>query len=65
MAFLKRKRVRGNIYYYIVRSVRCGDTVHEKVLEYLGRDPEPARLRRALRYWGVKRKSAHLHTRTS
>ena len=54
MAHLKRVRIREGTYFYIVQSVRRGDKVTQKTLEYLGRDPEPARLRRALRYWGVK-----------
>ena len=53
MAHLKRVHIREGTYFYIVQSVRCGDKVTQKTLEYLGRDPDPARLRRALRYWRV------------
>jgi hypothetical protein len=56
MAHLKRVRIRGRTYYYVVKSVRRGDEVSKKVLEYLGADPSPARLKRALTYWGVKAK---------
>ena len=40
-------------YYYIVESHRSGDIVEKKTLEYLGRDPDPERLKRAIEYWGV------------
>jgi len=40
-----------------MRSERKGGKVSGKVLEYLGRDPEPKRLRKALEYWGVKLKA--------
>ena len=42
------------MYLYIVKSVRSGDKVSKKVLEYLGGDVDRRRLRRALDYWGVK-----------
>lgn len=53
MAYLKRQRIGRQTYYYIMQSVRRGDKVTKKVLEYLGRDPDPKRLKRAMRYWGV------------
>jgi hypothetical protein len=56
MAHLKVKRIRQGRYYYIVQSVRRGAKVSQKILEYLGRDPAPRRLKRALAYWGVKAK---------
>ena len=43
-------------YYYIVKSERHGAKVRARVLEYLGRDPDPKRLRKAITYWGVKAK---------
>ncbi len=54
MAHLKRVNNQGRIYYYIVQSRRRSGRVTTKILEYLGRDPEPKRLQRAKRYWGVK-----------
>ena len=54
MAFLRTVKKGKRTYYYVVKSVRRGDTVRQKVLEYLGRDPDPKRLKRALRYWGVR-----------
>jgi hypothetical protein len=58
MAFLrtvtKQTKSGKRTYLYIVESRRRGDTVRQKVLEYLGADPEPRRLKRALRYWNVK-----------
>lgn len=56
MAHLKRKRIRLGTYYYIVQSVRRGGKVSQKILEYLGRDPDPKRLKRALDYWEVKKR---------
>ena len=55
MAFMRIKKMGNGRYFYIVENRRRGDKVRQKVLEYLGRDPNPARLRRALRYWGVKK----------
>jgi len=56
MAYLRITRVKGHRYYYIVRSERTGGKVRSHILEYLGRDPGPARLKRAMEYWGVKEK---------
>ena len=58
MAYLKRVTVGKVSYLYIVQSVRRGDSVTKKVLEYLGRDPSKARLAAAIKYWkvGVKKK---------
>ncbi len=56
MAFLVIKKVKKGSYFYIIKSVRKGRRVVPRILEYLGRDPDPKRLKRALRYWGVKRK---------
>ncbi len=55
MAYLRITEKNGKRYYYILRSERRGKSVRSKVLEYLGRDPEPERLRKAVRYWGVRR----------
>ena len=58
MAFL-RKQLKGNTYYYtVVESRRRNGKVTQKILEYLGRDPDPKRLKRALEYWRVKVKPA-------
>jgi|GEM_PF-3412789 hypothetical protein len=54
MAYLRVTPVKGNYYYYIVRSQRTGGKVRSKILEYLGRDPDPKRLKKAMEYWGVK-----------
>ena len=53
MAHLKRVTIRKATYFYIVQSVRRGDKVTQKILEYLGRDPSKARLAAALKYWKV------------
>lgn len=58
MAHLRKHRADGRTYIYIMQSYRKGDKVLSRVLEYLGREDrlEPGRLKRALEYWGVKRK---------
>ena len=56
MAHLKIKLIGNGTYYYIVQSYRREGKVKQKILEYLGRDPDPKRLKRALDYWGVKDK---------
>ena len=56
MAFLRKRRMGRGTYYYVVENRRRGGEVRQKILEYLGRDPDPKRLKRALRYWGVKAK---------
>jgi hypothetical protein len=59
MAYLRRHRgPTGITYLYIMRSVREGKKVYPKVCEYLGREDtiDPARLRKAVVYWGVTTK---------
>jgi len=56
MAYLRKNRTPSGTYFYIMKSVRKGNKVNGKLLEYLGRDPDPKRLRKALDYWGVKAK---------
>jgi hypothetical protein len=53
MAYLRRRIVAGGTYIYIVESRRVGARVRQKTLEYLGRNPDPERLKRALEYWQV------------
>jgi len=57
MAYLRRTRIGKATYIYIVQSYRKGDKVRSRVLEYLGRDPEPKRLAAACRYWKVGAKA--------
>lgn len=54
MAYLRILHKSGTKYFYIMRSVRSGKKVTPKVLEYLGKEPAPERLKRALAYWQVK-----------
>lgn len=56
MAFLRVQRKGGSRYYAVVRNDRRRGKVIQRILEWLGRDPESARLLRALRYWRVKSK---------
>ena len=53
MAYLRKVKQGKRVYFYIMRSERNGSQVSGKVLEYLGRDPEPKRLKRAMEYWEV------------
>jgi hypothetical protein len=34
--FVRKKTIKGRQYYYLVRSVRCGQSVRQECLEYLG-----------------------------
>jgi hypothetical protein len=54
MAFLRKRDIGGRTYLYIIENRRRGGKVQQKILQYLGRDPDPKRLKRALAYWGVK-----------
>lgn len=40
MAYVKRKRIKGNDYYYLAESYRAGGKVKTRTLAYLGRNPE-------------------------
>jgi hypothetical protein len=53
MAYLVIRNVKGGRYFYIAKSARKNGKVVQKTLEYLGHEPDPARLRRALEYWQV------------
>jgi len=58
MAFLRIKSRGIRRYYYIVENRRRGAKVQQKILEYLGHRPDPARLKKAMEYWqvGTKRR---------
>ena len=38
MAYFRKKTIKGNDYWYLVKGVRKGDKVHQKFVAYLGRD---------------------------
>jgi hypothetical protein len=57
MAFLRKRRIGSGTYFYVIENRRRGGKVASRILEYLGRDPDPKRLKRALAYWGVKAKA--------
>lgn len=40
MAYVKRKRINGHDYYYLVESYRAGGKVKTRTLKYLGRKPD-------------------------
>jgi hypothetical protein len=56
MAFLRQRRIGTGTYYYIIESRRRDGKVRQKILEYIGRDPDPVRLKRALTYWRVAKR---------
>ena len=62
MAYLRIQRKGRNVYYMIQKNDRRGGKVVQKILEYLGRDPDPKRLKRAMEYWGVKTGSRSVRT---
>ena len=53
MVFVREKRVKGNTYYYLVKSVRKGGSVRQKTIKYLGpekpSEDEIRRLRKRVR----------------
>ncbi len=57
MAFLRTWRKGRARYYAVVRNDRRRGKAVQRVLEWLGRDPKPARVRRALTYWKVSRRT--------
>ena len=34
--FIRKKKVSGKVYYYLVENNRVGDKVRQKVVKYLG-----------------------------
>ena len=42
MPHVKRKRIRGNEYYYLVHNYRQSGKVKTRMLEYLGKEPPSA-----------------------
>jgi hypothetical protein len=38
MVYVRAKKIKGQTYYYLVRSVREGDKIRQVMLEYLGND---------------------------
>jgi len=55
MAYLRVKRIKSGRYLYIQKSERKGGRMTTTILEYLGNADKvsPARLRKAIEYWGV------------
>ena len=49
MAYVRRKRLKGHDYYYLVESYRQGGKVKTRTLKYLGTTPEvPAKFQHLL-----------------
>lgn len=36
MVYIRSKKIKGNLYYYLVKSIREGDRVKQITLDYLG-----------------------------
>jgi hypothetical protein len=47
--FVRKKTIKGRQYYYLVRSVRAGDTIRQECLEYLGPKLPPKKELEALK----------------
>jgi glycyl-tRNA synthetase len=45
MAFIVKKKISGKEYYYLQKSIREGDKVKSKVVAYLGKDLEEAKIK--------------------
>ena len=53
MVYVRSKRVKGNVYYYLVKSVREGDRVRQVTLDYLGaKRPDTSELIRLKKSYG-------------
>lgn len=39
MAYVRRKRIKGHDYYYLVESYRCHGKIKARTLKYLGTTP--------------------------
>ena len=47
MVYVRAKKIKGQTYYYLVKSVREGERVRQVSLEYLGADrPNAQKVRR-------------------
>jgi hypothetical protein len=44
MAFVRSKKIKGNLYYYLVESKRVNGRVMQKVLRYFGSQQPPAKV---------------------
>ena len=54
MPFVRRKRVKGIGYFYLVESYRADGKMHQRVLAYLGRHET---VKAAYRYWQEQTKT--------
>jgi len=55
MAFLRKRRIGGGTYLYIIETRRSSGKVRHKILEYLGRNPPSEKVAKALEYWGIRK----------
>lgn len=56
MAFLRSYRKGASRYWAVVRGERRRGKVVQRIVEWLGRDPDPVWRGLALRYWQAKEK---------
>lgn len=62
MAYVRRKRLKGHDYYYLVESYRQGGKVRTRTLQYLGTTPEvPAKFQYLLESSRARRGQRQLH----
>jgi hypothetical protein len=55
--FIRKKRIKGRTYYYLVKSVRLGERIVQKYLEYFGAvEPTKRQLELARKKHGGKKK---------
>ena len=40
MAYVKKKRIKGHVYYYLVESYRRNGKVKTRTIKYLGKSPD-------------------------
>lgn len=54
MVYLRTKKIKGKIYYYLVKSVREGKIVRQIVLEYIGpKEPSSEEVRKLKKKYEV------------
>lgn len=64
MAYVRRKRLRGHDYYYLVESYRQDGKVKTRTLQYLGSTPEvPAKFQYRLEAGRARRGQRQLRLR--
>ena len=47
--FVRRLIVKGHLYYQVVETIKRGDEVRQRLVEALGREPDPAKALRRMK----------------